>query len=254
MADDDAELVALIDNELDESRRTALLARLAADERLRQRYEEFRQTGARLAAFLDELLGRAPLARLRAAFPAEEPPRQPSRRFSGIALRNLAAGVVIGLLAAGTAVWVALSLGLLRERQDWRTAVIDYTNMYSNETFTPLKPNAQLQAIELSALGARLGANLTPENVALPGLRFTTAFMLTYEGSPLGVIAYVDPSGAPVALCIIANDAPDAPMRSERRDNLSLAWWSRGGRSHLVIGRIPEERAVALAQTLEKRI
>jgi anti-sigma factor RsiW len=254
MADDDAELVALIDNELDESRRTALLARLVADERLRQRYEEFRQTGAPLAASLDELLTQAPLARLRAAFPAEEPPRQPSRRFSGIALRNLAAGVVIGLLAASAAVWVALSLGLLRERQDWRTAVIDYTNMYSNETFSPLKPDAQLQAIELSALGARLGANLTPENVALPGLRFTTAFMLTYEGSPLGVIAYVDPSGAPVALCIIANDAPDAPIRSERRDNLSLAWWSRGGRSRLVIGRIPEERAVALAETLEKRI
>jgi anti-sigma factor RsiW len=253
MADDDAELVALIDNELDESRRTALLARLAADERLRQRYEEFRQTGAPLAASLDELLTQAPLARLRTALPAEEPHRQPSRRFSGIALRDLAAGI-IGILAAGAAAWVALSLGLLRERQDWRTAVTDYTNMYSNETFSPLKPDGQLQAIELSALGARLGANLTPENVALPGLRFTTAFMLTYEGFPLGVIAYVDPSGAPVALCIIANDAPDAPMRSERRDNLSLAWWSRGGRSRLVIGRIPEERAVALAQTLEKRI
>ena len=254
MPDDDAVLVALIDNKLDESRRTAPLARLAADERLRQRYEEFRQTGAPLAASLDELLRQAPLARLRAALPVEEPPRQPSRRFSGIALRNLAAGVVIGLLAAGAAVWVALSLGLIRERQDWRTAVIDYTNMYSNETFSPLKPDAQLQAIELSALGARLGANLTPENVALPGLRFTTAFMLTYEGFPLGVIAYVDPSGAPVALCIIANDAPDAPMRSERRDNLSLAWWSRGGRSRLVIGQIPEERAIALAQTFEKRI
>jgi anti-sigma factor RsiW len=254
MPDDDAELVALIDNELDEGSRTALWARLAADEGLRRRYEELRQTGAPLAASLDELLTQAPLTRLRGALPAEEPPRQPSRRFSGIALRNLAAGVVIGLLASGAAVWVALSLGLLRERQDWRTAVTDYTNMYSNETFSPLKPDAQLQAIELSALGARLGANLTPENVALPGLRFTTAFMLTYEGSPLGVIAYVDPSGAPVALCIIANDAPDAPIRSERRDNLSLAWWSRGGRSRLVIGRIPEERAVALAQTLEKRI
>jgi hypothetical protein len=179
--------------------------------------------------------------------------RRPSRRFSGITLRDLAAGI-IGILAAGAAAWVALSLGLLRERQDWRTAVTNYTNMYSNETFSPLKPDAQLQAIELSALGARLGANLTPENVALPGLRFTTAFMLTYEGSPLGVIAYVDPSGAPVALCIIANDAPDAPMRAELRDNLSLAWWSRGGRSRLVIGRIPKERAVALAQTLEKRI
>ena len=55
-------------------------------------------------------------------------------------------------------------------------------------------------------------------------------------------------------LCILANRAPDAPIRSERRDDLSLAWWSRSGRSHLVIGHIPEERAVALAQTLEKRI
>jgi anti-sigma factor RsiW len=253
MADDDAELVALIDNELDESRRTALLARLAADEPLRQRYEEFRQTGAPLATSLDELLTQAPLARLRGVLPADEPLRRPSGRFAGIALRDLAAGI-IGILAGGAAAWVALSLGLLRERQDWRTAVTDYTNMYSNETFSPLKPDAQLQAIELSALGARLGANLTPENVALPGLRFTMAFMLTYEGSPLGVIAYVDPSGAPVALCIIANDAPDAPIRSERRHNLSLAWWSRGGRSRLVIGRIPEERAVALAQALEKRI
>jgi anti-sigma factor RsiW len=254
MSEDDAELVALIDNELDESRRTALLARLAADERLRQRYEEFRRTGAPLAASLDELLTQAPLARLRAALPADEPLRRAPGRFAGIALRELAAGVVVGLLVAGAAAWIASTFGLLGGREDWRSAVADYTNMYSNETFTPLKPDARLQAIELSALGARLGANLTPENVALPGLRFTTAFMLTYQGSPLGVIAYVDPSGAPVALCIIANGAPDAPTRSERRGDLSLAWWSQSGRSHLVIGHIPEERAVALAQTLEKRI
>ena len=253
MSDDDAELVALIDNELDDSNRTALLARLAADDGLRQRYEELRQTGAPLAACFDELLTQAPLARLRAALPAEELPRLSSRRLSGIGLRDLAAGM-IGILAAGAAAWVALSLGLLRERQDWRTAVVEYTNLYTNETFSPLNPDASLQAIELSALGARVGVNLTPESVALPGLRFTVAFMLSHNGAPLGVVAYVDPSGAPVALCIIANDAPDAPMRSERRDNLSLAWWSRGGRSRLVIGRIPEERAVELAQTLEKRI
>jgi anti-sigma factor RsiW len=249
MSDDDAELVALIDNELDEGSRTALLARLAADEGLRQRYEELRQTGAPLAASLDELLMQAPLARLRAALPVDSPTRQPR-----IAARGLAAGIAIGILAAGAAAWVALSVGLLREREDWRTAIAEYTNLYTNETFSPLNPDASLQAIELRALGARVGANLTPEGVALPGLRFTAAFMLSYDGAPLGVVAYVDPSGAPVLLCIIANDAPDAPIRSERRDNLSLAWWSRGGRSRLVIGRIPEERAVALAQTLEKRI
>jgi len=54
--------------------------------------------------------------------------------------------------------------------------------------------------------------------------------------------------------CIIANEAPAAPMRSERRGELSLASWSRGGRGYLVIGRIREGRALAFAETFEKRI
>ena len=108
--------------------------------------------------------------------------------------------------------------------------------------------------MELSALGARVGGNLTPENVALPGLRFTMAFMLSYDGRPLGVVAYVDPSGAPVLLCILANRRAGRSDSLRAPGDLSLAWWSRGGRSHLVIGRIHEERAVALAQMLEKRI
>src|ERR1700722_7733196 len=135
MADDDAQLVALIDNELDDSNGTALLARLAADEGLRRRYEEFRQTGGPLAASLDELLTQAPLARLRTALPAEKPPCPPGRGICGITLRELAAGIS-GILAAGAAAWVALSLGLLRERQDLRSSGTDYTNMYSNETFS----------------------------------------------------------------------------------------------------------------------
>jgi anti-sigma factor RsiW len=254
MSDDDAELVALIDNELDESSRTALLARLAADERLRLRYEELREAGAPLAASFDALLRQAPLARLRTAIPADEPLRQPPRRFAGIALRELAAGFVLGLLAAGAAAWAASTFGLFGGREDWRSAVTEYTDLYTNETFSPLNPDAALQAAELSAVGAKVGADLTPENVALPGLRFTTAFILSHGGFPLGVIAYVDPSGAPVLFCIHANRRPDAPLRSERRGDLSLAWWSRSGRSNLVIGHIPEERAVALAQMLEKRV
>jgi anti-sigma factor RsiW len=254
MSNDDAELVALIDNELDESRRTTLLARLAADEQLRQRYDELREAGAPIAASLDVLLEQAPLARLRAALPAEELLRQPSRRFAGIALRDLAAGFIIGLLAAGAAAWIALSSGLVREQENWHTAVVEYTNLYTNETFSPLNPDAALQANELSAVRARVGGNLTPENVSLPGLRFATAFMLSHRGYPLGVIAYVDPSGAPALLCVLANRPPDAPIRSERRGDLSLASWSDDGRSYLVIGPIPEERAVALAQILKPRV
>jgi hypothetical protein len=95
---------------------------------------------------------------------------------------------------------------------------------------------------------------LTPGTVALPDLRFTVAFMLSYKGAPLGVIAYVDAQGSPVLVCVIANRAPDAPIRTERRGDLSLASWSSGGRGYVVIGRVPEKRAGDLAQILENRI
>jgi anti-sigma factor RsiW len=117
-----------------------------------------------------------------------------------------------------------------------------------------LRPDPALQAVELSAVGARVGTHLTPENLALPALRFTVAFMLSFEGSPLGAIAYVDAQGAPVLLCIINNQSRDAPVSSERRGELSLASWSRGGRGYLVIGHIPEAKAAELARTLEERV
>jgi anti-sigma factor RsiW len=254
MSDHDAELVALIDNELDEDRRTTLLARLAADGGLRQRYEELRETSVPLATSFGALLELAPLARLRAALPAGEAIWWPRRRFAGVAFRELAAGLVLGALAAGVALWTASTLGLFDGREDWRTAIAEYTHLYTNETFSPLTPDSAQQAAELKAVGAMVGATLTPENVALPGLRFTWAFMLSYGGSPMGVLAYVDSLGAPVLLCILANGAPDASTQSERRGDLSLAWWSRNGRSHMVIGHVPEERAVTLAQMIEKQV
>jgi hypothetical protein len=98
-----------------------------------------------------------------------------------------------------------------------------------------------MQAAELSAVGAKVGAILTPENVALPILRFRTAFMLSYGGFPLRsspILAL----GAPVLLCILVNRAPDALTRSEQGADLSLAWWSRSEGTHLLLGR-PQERA-----------
>jgi anti-sigma factor RsiW len=256
MADEDAEIVALIDNELDKNATARLLARLAADEALRNRYEQLREARAPIVAAFDALIEKAPLSRLRAALPRESAPRVASRPFAGTVFRDLAAGIVGLLLGAGAAAWIALSIAPPGEPEpgDWRSAVEDYTNLYSNETFSPLHPDAPLAAVELSAVGARVGAKLTPETIALPGLRFTVAFMLSYKGLPLAVIAYVDAQGAPVLLCIIDNDAPDAGMRSERRGELSLASWSRGGRGHLVIGRIPENKAAELAGMLEQRI
>jgi anti-sigma factor RsiW len=57
MADEDAELVALIDNELEDEAKRRLSARLEADEGLRRRYKALREGGAPIAASLQALLG-----------------------------------------------------------------------------------------------------------------------------------------------------------------------------------------------------
>ena len=163
MTDEDQELVALIDNELDEDRRNRLLERLEEDPALRARYEALRDAGAPIGAAFDALLERAPLARLRQAIPPETAARRAPGRFAGLAFRELAAGFVIGLLAAGAAAWLALGAPRSDEDSDWRAAVVDYMGLYTNETFAFVNPDRETQAKELSAVGKRVGADLTPE-------------------------------------------------------------------------------------------
>ena len=161
---------------------------------------------------------------------------------------------MIGALAAGVVLWAASTLGLFDGREDWRTAIAEYTHLYTNETFSPLKPDSAQQAAGAEG-GWRYGGRdpyARECGPARPAIH--VGVILSYGGSPMGVLAYVDPLGAPVLLCILANGAPDAPTQSERRGDLSLAWWSSNGRSHLVIGHVPEERAVTLAQMIEKQV
>ncbi len=254
MSDEDAELVALIDNELDEDAKRRVLGRLADDEALRRRFEALRDAGAPIAASLDALIDKAPLARLRAALPRQDARRASRWPLGGIALRELAAGIVIGLLATGAAAWVALSSLPLEGREDWRAAVVEYMDLYTNDTFAFDDIDPSIQAKKLSAIGDKVGTALTPDRVAIPGLHFKTAQMLSYDGAPLGELAYVDGQGAPVLFCIIANGEVDAPTRSERRGDYSLTSWTRAGHGYLVIGRLPEQQIADLARTLEERL
>jgi anti-sigma factor RsiW len=253
MSDEDAELVGLIDNELDEDAKRRVLVRLAEDEALRKRYEALRDIGPSIAASFDAVLEKAPLARLRAAIPSEGVPRAAYWPFAGVALRELAAGIVIGFLAAGAAAWVALSPTPHQEKEDWQTAVVEYMELYTNETFAFDDIDPSVEVKKLSAVGQKVGATLTPEDLAVPGLRFKMAQILSYDGVPLAEIAYVDGRGAPVLFCITANGGADAQTRSERRGDYSLASWSHAGRGYLVIGRLSEQQIADLARTLEER-
>ena len=253
MSDGDAELVGLIDNELEEHAKRRVLVRLAEDEALRKRYEALRDIGPSIAPAFDALLEKAPLSRLRAAIPPEVVPRAAYWPFAGGTLRGLAAEFVIGILTAGAAAWVALSPASHEEREDWRAAVVEYMELYTNKTFAFDDIEPSIQAKKLNAFGRDVGTTLTPEDVAIPGLRLKTAQILAYDGAPLVEIAYVDGQGAPVLFCIIANGEADASTHAERRGDYSLASWSRAGRGYLVIGRLSGQQVAEFARALERR-
>ena len=125
-------------------------------------YEELRLTSAPLAARFDLLLGDAPLARLRAALPPDAAARvRRGASPSGTWRRPSSSGRSRRARPFGR----RQALVLFDGRDDWRTAIAEYTrSLHGTRRSLRFNPDAAMQATELSAVGARVGADLTPEN------------------------------------------------------------------------------------------
>ena len=261
--DDDALLVAFIDQELDESARGALAARLAADADLRARLARLREGGRAFAPAFQGMLDAAPIERLKASLAsinAGELAAQPARRSPGARIGRLAAAAALMLFCAGIVadrVWPRApphplqTAGPVSDRdEDWRQAVVEYMNLYTVDTFSSVaaSPDAGL-----SLVGAKLGLDLTPERVALAKLQFKGAQIFDFHGAPLGQLGYVDAASGPVLFCIADNGEPDAGMKAETLGGFATASWSRASRGYLLVGRLPVDEMALLADSLERR-
>jgi anti-sigma factor RsiW len=260
MTDDkDAELVAFIDGRLDEVAREAVAAELARNPELRARYEQFAAGTlpfrAAFAAGLDE----APVARMQARLDAIFGANGAVARWTPLWTGAVAAGLALFVVAWAIGRYVPIgpspppslvSSDSDRNRDDWREAVADYIALYSAETLT-MVPSGGEGALPI--LSERLGLTLSPASVALPDMTFKRAQMLSYEGAPLGQIAYLDEANRPAAFCIIRNGETDAPVTTVQRDGLAVASWAQGGRGYIVLGHFSAQRARELAETIATR-
>jgi anti-sigma factor RsiW len=259
--DNDADLVALIDGELEDARRKALAARLESDPELRARFERLAAGGLPFGSAFQAALEEAPIARMRAKLDALSPGAEVATRWPARVRRIGVAAAAVALIVLGWAIgrYVPLGPGLgpasiaaapEQDRDDWRQAVADYISLYSAETLAVVPSGGEAA---LPFLSDRLGLPISAASVELPNLTLKRAQMLSYDGAPLGQIAYLDEADRPAAFCIIRNGATDAPVTTEERGGLALASWARGGRGYVVIGRFSMERAAALANTLAPR-
>jgi anti-sigma factor RsiW len=260
---EDAQLVALIDGELDEAARCALEARLTADPDLRARLAQLLGGGRPFAPAFRALLDDAPVERLRSSLAAivdvHEQRQTPVRRY-GVRARQLAAAAAIVLFCAGLFAgrygprWPThspeMATATSDREEDWRQAVAEYMTLYTADTFAT---EPALQEQQLAALGAKIDLALTPQRVALANLQLKGAQIFAFQGAPLGQLGYVDPSTGPVLFCIIRNSEPNAAMVAQRRGGFAVASWARDGRGYMLIGRLPTEETTELAHSLEER-
>lgn len=249
---DEARLVAMIDNQLDEAARRAIEARLAVEPELRARYQRLAAGGLPFAQAFDAALAEAPTARMQARLAglsggvAPAPPRPRWLGVAAAAFVLLVAGWAIGRYAPAPGLLAPIAS---TERDTWREAVAGYVSLYTKETFAG---GARDEAAALARLSQALGVALTPDTVALPDATFKWADMLAYEGAPLGQIAYLD-GASPVVFCIIRDSQKEAPIKTETREGVAIASWAHGGRGFLVGGRIAPDRAAEFAETLAAR-
>ena len=239
----DQQLTALLDGGLAEPERTEILHRLAAEPELQQRFDALARSRGALDAAFAEMLAQAPVARLRAK--AARP------RLRGSVGAGLAASLALALACGALAAW--LTFRTAGDGDDWTLAVRAYMQLYTPETFAGLAPNATQEAAMVEKVGGRLGVGVTADELAVPGLAFKAAFVLSYEGKSLGEFVFVDRSGAPYLFCILAEGAASVLQSPETREGLTTAVWGRGGKRFLVIGPSPA-LIETWSQTLSSRV
>jgi anti-sigma factor RsiW len=256
------ELVAYLDGELDSEVRAAIEAKLAADGALRVRAERLRLDRSEFAAAFGRLFDAAPADRLAVALAqvkAESAARSAARTGSGRVLGLIAAGLLLFIIGGAAGYLTAARTGAGDRISDaapgyWRQVVAEYVALYSPETFAGFPEDRAIQTVALAAVGKKLGLNLTPDTVALPGLTLKGPVLFTFRDMPLAQVAYLSRDYGPIAFCMIANGQPDRPPSFETREGKNIVYWQKGGRGYLVIGTAPRNDLETYAARLEREV
>jgi anti-sigma factor RsiW len=257
----DETLVAYLDGELAPEERARLEERLAADPALRTRLDVLRSGGGDFASAFQHLFDAAPADRLAAMLDrvaAEQESRRvrsPRGGFRPALIAAAAALLIVGGVAGHLASRVTDSGDI--EAADpgyWRSVVADYVALYTNDTFAGIPDNDAIKSAGLAGVGSKIGLDLSLDKVRLPDLNLKGAILFAYRDMPLAQIAYLSKDQGPVAFCIIANGAADHGLRFEEREGRNVVYWAKGGKSFLVIGKLPKEALESYAASLEERV
>jgi anti-sigma factor RsiW len=234
---DESTLVAHVDGELDPATTRKVAQAIERDPAAQEKARLLRLSGSLVhSAFRDPAYKRVS-PRLAAAVRAASSPtsgRVRARDFiMPLAASILAAAIFAGgfMLGADHPWQPDFSDRLLDE-------VADYHVVYARESEHQVEvPGPRLAHIQ-AWLGERLHRKLNVPDLSGRGLTFQGARLLVVDGQPVAQLVYGTPDRPrePLALCISFGAAGEEPLRTESRDDVSLALWRRNGYTYVLVG------------------
>ncbi|GGK34804.1 Transmembrane transcriptional regulator (anti-sigma factor RsiW) [Pseudomonas koreensis] len=241
----DEQLTAYLDDELDPAYRSQLDGAIADDPLLSLRVQWLDRSSLPYKKAYDELAQQAPLDRLQARLDAIAPAQRP-----GLSRRWFIGAAAAGLLAGGVLADRLFIAWQAQQSHNWRALVGDYMALYVPQTLDHLPSDEASQRAQLRAVDARLGLNLSPARVTLPGAELKRAQMLEYDGVPIAQLTYLDTRHGPLALCVIRSNSGSRPLAHERRHEMNVVYWTEGEHAWMLIGHNPAPALEDLARHL----
>lgn len=217
----DEDLTAHLDGEADAALSEAIDKACETDPTLVKRLEGLAIDTDALKSAFDTLAGSAPPM---PALPAAKP--QAPRKWMTAAA--MAASVVIGIGIG------AVSRGS-QNLDGWMNYVAAYQALYVEDTVASLPPQNPGTDANLARVATVLGRDLTLPD-APTALDYRRAQLLGFNGAPLVQLAFLSPTGDPIALCIIAETGADSDLELVELEGLSTAHWRKNGYNFMLIG------------------
>lgn len=254
----DEQLTAFLDGELPQQEMTRIEALANEDEDVAARIEFLANGSMPFREAFAPLLDEAPKQKLEAMLAAIPAPVAASKTEQSTITRRslfgaLAASVAAGVIADRAYLGIRRHLGR-DEGSEWRSVVAEYIALYTADTLAGPVPPADVQAAQLDRIDGKLGVDLSPEAVTLPGVDFKRAQLLEYDDRALAQIAYLDPETGPMALCIVRSDKGPAEPGIEGRKGMNVIYWSTATHAFMLIGHVPVERMREIADGVRLKL
>ncbi|WP_082508677.1 anti-sigma factor family protein [Burkholderia sp. Leaf177] len=118
----------------------------------------------------------------------------------------------------------------------WITAAASYQQLYSRDTVANVNSDTDLSIKTVNEIRQDDGLALRIPDLSAAGLTFKRVQRLRFNNKPLVQIVYLPKEGAPIALCVMKEVKPDAPVADQKVASMTVVTWRQAELGYALIG------------------